>query len=517
MPAGGAKRGGRGPMPDTPAPAPALSGDQVPGARPSAVAFPLRVALAGVLLAYVALALGYALLTPPWNNPDEPAHFNYAAQVATTATLPILQPGDWDAARLERLKASQFRGGEPLDGIRYEGHQPPLYYLLAAPLLRAAGGLPRPAQLLALRLLSVALGAVVVVLAAVTAWRALPSCPLVGVAAAAIVAFLPMHTAMSAAANNDLLAEAVAAALLLTLVAGLQKGFGRRGLLALGLLAGFAVLAKLTVYAYLPLAAATVAWRTWQDTPPGAARFRALARSLLTPALPAVLLAGWWLLRGAAVYGWGDPLGSRRHDAVVVGQPRWPGLDLPTLLGWLRTLGQSFVGQFGWMGIVLPPPVYLAVALLLLAAVAGLLLPARGRPLPTMPRPVVALCLAAVALVALQLVWYNLSFYQAQGRYLFPALVPIALLAALGWTRLAAVLPAPLQAALVALPVGAAGLYLPRLGGPPGLLLTVGAGGAAALLLGRRLGAAFLPLALVAVLALLDAITLVRFVAPAFR
>jgi hypothetical protein len=43
--------------------------------------------------------------------------------------------------------------------------------------------------------------------------------------------------------------------------------------------------------------------------------------------------------------------------------------------------------------------------------------------------------------VVAELVLYNLSFIQAQGRYLYPAMLPIAILLALGWSTLAEIAP----------------------------------------------------------------------------
>src|SRR5205814_1821819 len=59
-----------------------------------------RAALLAILLIYVGLASGYALATPRWNNPDEPAHYNYIAYLGRTGQFPVLQPGDWDSQRL---------------------------------------------------------------------------------------------------------------------------------------------------------------------------------------------------------------------------------------------------------------------------------------------------------------------------------------------------------------------------------------------------------------------------------
>src|SRR5205814_3754384 len=51
-----------------------------------------RLILALALVAYAALAIGYLTLTPIWQNPDEPAHYNYVAFIAQTGGLPELRP-----------------------------------------------------------------------------------------------------------------------------------------------------------------------------------------------------------------------------------------------------------------------------------------------------------------------------------------------------------------------------------------------------------------------------------------
>src|SRR5437867_7423051 len=114
--------------------------------------------LAAILGAYLVVATLYAARVPPYNAPDEPAHANYVREIAGGA-LPVLRPGDWDADLLERLKAARFPAGGDVSAIRYESHQPPLYYLLLAPLARATAASERD-QIVALRLGSVAIGLV---------------------------------------------------------------------------------------------------------------------------------------------------------------------------------------------------------------------------------------------------------------------------------------------------------------------------------------------------------------------
>src|SRR5262249_12297019 len=161
-----------------------------------------------------------ALIVPPGYAPDEPAHFEYARQIAETATLPILRPGT----------------------SGYEAHQPPLYYLLAAAVYRALAPAGEAAARHGLRALSIALGAGTIVLGWATARAIWPRDRVMPLAVAAFPLAVPMHVAMSAAINNDALAEAVLSALLLVLVRGVVAGFGP-GLTALaGALLGAALL-----------------------------------------------------------------------------------------------------------------------------------------------------------------------------------------------------------------------------------------------------------------------------------
>ena len=60
-----------------------------------------------------------------------------------------------------------------------------------------------------------------------------------------------MNTAISAAVNNDALANALAAVTLAALMVGRRRGFSDRWAIGLGVLVGALVLTKLTVYVYV--------------------------------------------------------------------------------------------------------------------------------------------------------------------------------------------------------------------------------------------------------------------------
>ena len=107
----------------------------------------------------------------------------------------------------KRSRAVSFPPELSIDPIRYEFHQPPLYYALAAPIYGLTGGDP-----FSLRLFSVALGAGIVLLAYAIARRVFPVRPALALGTAAFVAFLPQHLATVAQIGNDVLAELLYAA-----------------------------------------------------------------------------------------------------------------------------------------------------------------------------------------------------------------------------------------------------------------------------------------------------------------
>lgn len=391
--------------------------------------------LVAILALYLLLGSLYALLTPPWQFPDEPAHFNCVRYIATEGRLPELRPGDYPAQYLEEIKAQRFHPTLSIVPIRYESHQPPLYYLWASLPYRLAEPWGQASTLRVLRLFSVLLGAVGVG-AAYAVVRALnPHDPTLALGAAAFAATLPMHVAMTAAVNNDVLSELLLALAALTLLgAGASAWSGRRTVL-LGILVGLALLTKLQSYVALGLALLALAYDAWRAQRSGAKGVwrTALGRAALLLGV-ALLIVLPWLWRNVNLYGWSDPLGMARHDQVVVGQLTTS--QLASEIGWLallrrgaQTTFQSFWGQFGWMGVPLDARIYAALGLLTVLAAFGLLawiLDGQDGPRAWSPegRRGLLLLFAWAALTTAAFLWYNTKYVQHQGRYLFPAIVP---------------------------------------------------------------------------------------------
>ncbi|MBI2861865.1 MAG: DUF2142 domain-containing protein [Chloroflexi bacterium] len=411
--------------------------------------------LALIVALYLIFGFLYATGIPKWNTPDEPAHYNYIRQIATGGGLPILQPGDYNQERLERLTAAKFPPTEPIDDLRYEGHQPPLYYLLNVVPFIVSSQLSENQRVLFLRLLNVVLGAFVLLIAYALVRQIFPRDPLLALATCGLIAVIPMHLAVAGSITNDILAEVLLSWLLLLLVRGLHLSFTRERLQVIGLVLGLALLTKTTIYSalLLPLLALALQ-RWWPDLDPPVSGVQALTSSTLqrlghaitsNPMVaiygPALLISGWWFVRNALVYGPQDLLGWQRHAEVVVGQPLTT-IGMDALRHFVTTAFKSFWAQFGWMGILVDARIYLLLAILSLGAVLGLglFLWDAGRRRFLVPPQVASLLILGVAaiLVLGQLVAYNLTYIQPQGRYLYPAIVPIALFFVIGVRELLA-------------------------------------------------------------------------------
>jgi 4-amino-4-deoxy-L-arabinose transferase-like glycosyltransferase len=404
-----------------------------------------------ILFLYFVLGSLYAVQTPAWQTPDEPAHYNVVRQMAN-GRLPVIEPGDYDQAYIMEVVFSTpaFAPEYALEPMSYEDWQPPLYYLLQTPLFLATDG-----SLTTMRLLSLVLGAGVVVLAYVLAWQLFPEQKWLALTTAVFTAFLPQHLAIMASANNDALAELIIAAVLVVLVCWIQLGDWRvetgdsqslisnlqspsgKYLFALGVLLGLGFITKGTVYPLALIVALTVLWRFW-------GQWRDFVRAALLVAIPAFALGLLWWVRNVFVYGGLDMLGKAAHDSVVVGQPRtaeWiADMGLSTVLNaFVTTTFDSFWGQFGWMTHPMDSRFYLILWLFTLVWMVGFVIALvvwwnRKQP-PT--AAILVLLGTFVLTLAVQIV-YNFTFVQHQGRYLFPALLPISVGVSVGlgfWLR----------------------------------------------------------------------------------
>jgi len=413
----------------------------------------------------------YAALMPPWQAPDEVAHFVYARLTADLGRLPVAAeaPPELETeilASLARHRAWDHRGEAAPQPLPTALNQTPFAYDLILQ-RRSLGYLPFVAavwplrsapvevQLMSMRLASVLIGALVVLTTFAMARLTLPRRPAVAAASALVVVLLPQHTFINASVNDGNLAALAATLSLYCLVRLARARFSWRLAIGAGGLAVFAILSKATAYFLIPLlvlAGAMLIWRRWP-----ARGVRAAWRRLTVAAAALLALGALALL--AAMY---LPRLEYLRRMLTAGLQLWADFDTRStalmadgLL--LRVMGdtvRTFWGTFGWVVVWLPDGWYTLCFALTGLAVAGLAVQLwrtrrpGGRPgLAPVILGMAVLCAAGVLGA-----WFlaspdGLSYYQ--GRYLFGAIAPLATLLAAGWAALLPARAEPLVPVLV--------------------------------------------------------------------
>jgi hypothetical protein len=216
-----------------------------PAPMTSATARPLtgRIPL---LVATIALVHGllYIALLPPWQTPDEPSLFEYAALTSALGRVPT--SAERDLALERRIADSLVHQGffhyllghpppsRPFDleaaraiffMPRQVGSDPPLYFILAALPLKLLTTLSIERQLLALRLLGVLMVSGTVLCAYGAARELLPRPRGFAAVVALVPALQPMFVFIGAGAGNDSLANLIGAAICWMVIRMARQGF----------------------------------------------------------------------------------------------------------------------------------------------------------------------------------------------------------------------------------------------------------------------------------------------------
>lgn len=397
-----------------------------------------RWRLAAIIATFCVLGAVYSFSVPLFEAPDEIWHFSFVRVLATQRSMP-LQPT------------------EGKDMWLREAAQPPLYYLVAAPLVApldtsdfpgfARFNLAHPAvtagsqskapnvfihtdheafpyhgAVLAVhivRLLSVLWGAGTVAGAFLVARQVVPGRPGVALAAAAMTAFNPHFVFISSVVNNDV-AAACLCTVALWLTIRLAEEEATRGLeLALGLVLGLALLSKLSALALLFLVALALGLKWVRDRD---SRGLVVRGSIVFGV--AAVIAAWWYARNWMLYG--DPLAWDVWLADIGVR----GISLPELLTQLGHVATSFWSPYDGL---FPTPVFWGLGLLAVLAVAGWVrLIAVRRARAGVSTPGLLLASAWFVVLFASLVRYMTTTPSAEGRLLFPGIGALSLLLTLG-------------------------------------------------------------------------------------
>ncbi len=428
-----------------------------PGQSKSGDGLPVWLALAVVLHGLV-----YTFIVPPWMGEDEPWHMEYVRALTLSSGSQLVVPLEETGEEPEGIYLSQSQnevqvttgispsqvlksqaeittsmqahhfwervdfagwehGSDTLDQAVFnhvETYQPSLYYRLCATALQLLKIRDVELQLWFLRGLSL-ISYFGIVLITYKIGRLLHPEQGLAVAAALIVAWLPMHVRQAAVINNDVGARIFAAgALWYTSLFVLERG-GARSVLAMFLFAGLALATKASAVGILaPIAFGVVHYY---------ARGRGPARYALI-----TLGATVGCLLFAVIY-W-----------LIVSPGEWTGLESLVPIGmsdlpyhFSRVFSRYFfleflrtsVGTFNWYTRNLSMGLYLGVALVLALGLLGSLV-ATVKSKSSLQRKVLLVCWLAVLC---QLFAMGARGFAA-GRFFFSVLPAFGVLVAAGWT-----------------------------------------------------------------------------------
>jgi hypothetical protein len=424
----------------------------------------------------------WALISPPFQAPDENDHFAYTQSLVERGQAPSRDPRAplrrWSSAETLALEGISFftdhRAADtrpPWLSVQERDYRAqvarlhprssdgggnetaathgPVYYASLAPAYMAAGSSPF-SQLSLMRLTSALIGALTVLFTFLLAREFIPGRPWIAVLSALLVAYQPMYGFISGAVNNDVGVNAAAAALELLLLRILRRGIT----IPSGVLTGAVLLALpsikgtgLSLYPVAALVFVAVLWRRhtradllgWVALALGAILVGELSAHLLGGLRPVSPGAG-----ASAISTNANAVSEALHDIpgflsylwqvflprLPFMAPHFPASGYPAFVifverGW---------ATFGWYTVSFPHWIYVVILIVMLSAIPLSALAAR-REWSWVRRHWVEL-VALISMPVAVVVGFEAAYYTSGvrpvlaevGRYAFPAIGPLALI-----------------------------------------------------------------------------------------
>lgn len=388
----------------------------------------INVLLGIILLAFLGFSVQMNRITPY----HQPGSLKYQkADVLDIGAPDELQHSNYVIFVQDHWKVPTFRPDDPNLIQNYQFHQPPLYYFLAAGWNSIGGSHPTdPGTGFWLRLLNAMLGLGTLLfifrgakLTTGNDWIALLAVVLAGLN--------PMFIALHSACSNDPLLIFFCSAALAISAQIAVSGWSQKQVILLGLCIGLAMWTKTTGVALLALPL-LLAWQNRER------------RVILSLAIAVVLILPWWIHNQSS---YGDPFALKAFNQAFHDSPK--RVDMIEMVRQMRQLNglnggaaaqDYWVNWFGWwtlrssfgafsqMDIFYDPTVYRVLSIVLLAALISAYLYLRGLKEDRLQRKRLLQHVVFVGIIGLLFIQFNMTYFQAQARYLFPAVASVTLL-----------------------------------------------------------------------------------------
>lgn len=396
-----------------------------------------------IVLLLISLFKGllFALITPMWQVPDEPTHTAYVETIVTKHRFPTLKeevsPNIYRS--LEQTNfwpelAKAIGWGEPRLLLISAASHPPLYYLLSAPIFYLLTSFGLKWQLFFVRLLGVLASTLIVWLGFKTADLLFPKSSFIKILVPSLIAFQPQFSFVMAGVNNDVLANLLFAATFYALLVIIVRGLTWQRAVAGGLLVGLGIATKASFIIMIPISILSFVISAFLTR-----HFKEFLKFLAAWAGTVFISTSWLLLWDYRAYRTLFT-SATRSSATLKG---WEGfLSLPNLKTYfIGKIAHQFWGDFGWLAVELSENIYHILYIFVGLCMLGLLIWSyNSYRKKVLDLPVVSslvFMLVSIGLFVLAVMRFEvLTMGGSQGRYLFPAIIPIFLLLSLGLSAL---------------------------------------------------------------------------------
>lgn len=350
------------------------------------------VALVLIFIFYFVFVHWYSSLIPLGKGVDEEAHFLYVEDIKGKCSLPVLEV--------------------PHQG-HYESHQPPLFYLLALPIAYIGGENWRIWG----RWFSAFWVAIGGIFCYLSGRRLFGERKLLYLGSVAFLLFLPGNIAIASGFTNDTLAQALFTLAIYFILKNEEKDWLWAGLASAG-----AILTKLNCLVLIPAGLLGLLLILKKED------WKRVGKKAVCFLAPVLLLTSWWFIRNKVLYG--DFLAWKVFQKAFAFSPH-PSYFLEKVgLSWgdywglvLLTCFKSF-----WTPLLkvrfLPGGYYIVSGIFLCLSLFGLFRWAKEEE----KKAEIYILILSLFLLFLSFIRFNLYFFEAQGRYLYPALGAFSLL-----------------------------------------------------------------------------------------
>jgi 4-amino-4-deoxy-L-arabinose transferase-like glycosyltransferase len=350
--------------------------------------------------------VAFVLLNPIFYAPDEQSHYNYIKYLYENHRFPVQTGKTFSPA------------------YDYEYYQPPLYYLISLPIYWVAHAMfhdNEPAIVRIIRSISIVFWLINTVFLLKILKRIHSDSDFVKVFTVSMVCLLPTYTFLSSAINNDNLLIALGSLILYCIA---KESHWRKSAL-MGALLGIALLTKLTAIIYIFLIIFISVYLFIK----GLLSLKAVIAKLAFTFTPAFIIASPWYIRNIYVYG------NITAENVANIPKHWDSL-FQAIQQTQHILQESFWSISGIFNNVIFFPsagIYLTYL-----ASAGLLCGLFSKSnalwsfLDGHGRAFIIATSAAIVVNLVLVLRFGFLYNQGQGRFMFPLLIPIALLLSIG-------------------------------------------------------------------------------------